>query len=56
MARADARDARHGKPQFAVRGLADALRNELVGTGVRVSIAYPPDTDTPVRPAPRLGL
>ena len=33
--------------KFAVRGLADALRNELCGTGVRVSVAYPPDTDTP---------
>lgn len=33
--------------KFAVRGLADAIRNELCGFGVRVSIAYPPDTDTP---------
>ena len=33
--------------KFAVRGFCDAIRNELLGTGVRVSIAYPPDTDTP---------
>lgn len=33
--------------KFAVRGLADGLRNELCGFGVDVSIAYPPDTKTP---------
>lgn len=33
--------------KFAVRGLAEALRAELVGTGVGVTIVYPPDTDTP---------
>jgi len=33
--------------KFAVRGFCDAIRNELIGTGVRVSIGYPPDTDTP---------
>lgn len=33
--------------KFAVRGLADSLRNELRGTGVSVHMAYPPDTDTP---------
>ena len=27
-----------------MRGLADCLRNELQGTGVAVSVAYPPDT------------
>uniref|UniRef100_A0A7S2WFY2 3-dehydrosphinganine reductase n=1 Tax=Mucochytrium quahogii TaxID=96639 RepID=A0A7S2WFY2_9STRA len=31
----------------AVRGLADAMRNELRGFGIQVHIAYPPDTDTP---------
>ncbi|CAL5221529.1 g3737 [Coccomyxa viridis] len=31
----------------AVRSLADTLRNELLPTGVHVSVAYPPDTDTP---------
>ncbi|KAL4449376.1 hypothetical protein ABPG77_007020 [Micractinium sp. CCAP 211/92] len=33
--------------KWALRGLADSLRNELLGTGVEVSIAYPPDMDTP---------
>jgi 3-dehydrosphinganine reductase len=33
--------------KFALRGLAEALRAELADTGVRVSIVYPPDTDTP---------
>ena len=32
--------------KFALRGLADALRSELSGFGIQVSIAYPPDTDT----------
>lgn len=31
----------------AVRHFADALRSELVGTGVTVSVGYPPDTQTP---------
>jgi len=33
--------------KWALRGLADCLRNEFQGTGVSVSIAYPPDMDTP---------
>jgi 3-dehydrosphinganine reductase len=33
--------------KWAVRGFADCLRNELSGSGVGVSIAYPPDTETP---------
>jgi 3-dehydrosphinganine reductase len=33
--------------KFALRGLAEALRAELHGTGVNVCIVYPPDTDTP---------
>lgn len=33
--------------KFALRGLADALRNELLGFGISVSIAFPPDTETP---------
>jgi 3-dehydrosphinganine reductase len=33
--------------KFALRGLAEALRAELKPTGVRVTIVYPPDTDTP---------
>lgn len=33
--------------KWALRGLADALRNELVGLGISVHVAYPPDTETP---------
>jgi 3-dehydrosphinganine reductase len=33
--------------KFAVRGLAEALRSELVPDGIGVHIVYPPDTDTP---------
>lgn len=33
--------------KFALRGLAETLRAELKGTGVDVTIVYPPDTDTP---------
>ena len=32
--------------KFALRGFADALRSEMNGFGIQVSIAYPPDTDT----------
>lgn len=34
--------------KFAVRGLAEALRPELKPHGIRVSVVYPPDTDTPM--------
>ena len=33
--------------KYAVRGFADALRAEVAGRGINVSIVYPPDTDTP---------
>lgn len=33
--------------KFAVRGLAEVLRVELSGTGVGITLALPPDTDTP---------
>jgi len=33
--------------KHALRGLADSLRNELVGFHIHVQIAYPPDTETP---------
>ncbi|KAL4716090.1 hypothetical protein ACJJTC_013867 [Scirpophaga incertulas] len=33
--------------KWAVRGLAEALMMELLGTGVRLTLAFPPDTDTP---------
>ena len=39
--------AAYAPTKFAVRGLADVLRNELGGFGVSVSIAYPPDTESP---------
>lgn len=34
--------------KFALRGLAEGLRAELKADGIGVSIAYPPDTDTPM--------
>ena len=37
----------YGPSKFAVRGLAEVLRLELAGIGVSVTLAYPPDTDTP---------
>jgi 3-dehydrosphinganine reductase len=33
--------------KFAVRGLGESLRAELRPRGIRVSVVYPPDTDTP---------
>lgn len=33
--------------KFALRGLGEALRSELKGVGIGVSVTYPPDTDTP---------
>jgi 3-dehydrosphinganine reductase len=33
--------------KFAVRGLSDVLRYELSPYGIRVSVAFPSDTDTP---------
>ena len=33
--------------KFAVRALGEALYGELAGTGISVSVAFPPDTDTP---------
>ncbi|MFG1303913.1 SDR family NAD(P)-dependent oxidoreductase [Xanthobacter autotrophicus] len=33
--------------KFAVRGLGEVLRIELAQTGVQVTVAVPPDTDTP---------
>lgn len=37
----------YGPSKYAVRGLSDVLRAELRPYGIRVSIVYPPDTDTP---------
>ena len=33
--------------KFAIKGFTDALRAELKPKGIKVSIVYPPDTDTP---------
>ena len=33
--------------KWALRGLAEALAMEVRPAGVLVSVAYPPDTDTP---------
>jgi 3-dehydrosphinganine reductase len=37
----------YGPAKFAVRGFSDILRLELKPLGVRVSVAFPPDMDTP---------
>jgi 3-dehydrosphinganine reductase len=37
----------YGASKFAVRGFTDVLRLELKPFGIQVSIAFPPDTDTP---------
>ena len=34
--------------KFAMRGLAEVLRVELAPLGISVTLAYPPDTDTPM--------
>jgi 3-dehydrosphinganine reductase len=34
--------------KFAIRGFSDVLRAELRPHGVRVSVVFPPDTDTPM--------
>eukprot|EP00877_Chromochloris_zofingiensis_P011902 jgi/Chrzof1/6966/Cz02g05230.t1 len=39
--------AAYSPTKFALRGLAECLRNELQGTQVLVSIAYPGDINTP---------
>lgn len=33
--------------KYAVRGFSDGLRSELAFTGVRISLNFPPDTNTP---------
>jgi 3-dehydrosphinganine reductase len=37
----------YGASKFAVRGFSDALRAEMKPLGIRVSVVFPPDTDTP---------
>ncbi len=40
--------AAYAPPKFAMRALAEVLRVELKPKGVSVTLAYPPDTDTPM--------
>jgi len=37
----------YGASKYAVRGFSDVLRGELRPHGIRVSVVFPPDTDTP---------
>lgn len=37
----------YGPGKFAVRGLGEILRMELAPEGIDISVAFPPDTDTP---------
>lgn len=37
----------YGASKWAVRGMAEALQQEVKPFNISVSIAYPPDTDTP---------
>jgi len=41
-------DAPYVVAKFALRGLGDIMRQELHGTGVEVSVIYPPRVDTPL--------
>ena len=38
----------YGASKFAVRGYSDVLRSEMKYRGIKVSIVFPPDTDTPM--------
>jgi 3-dehydrosphinganine reductase len=37
----------YGATKYAIRGFSDVLRAELKPLGIKVSIAFPPDVDTP---------
>lgn len=37
----------YGASKYAVRGFSDILRAEMKPHGIRVSVVFPPDTDTP---------
>ncbi|KAL1139342.1 hypothetical protein AAG570_006327 [Ranatra chinensis] len=39
--------APYSASKYALRGLAEGLQMEVAIHGVKVTIAYPPDTDTP---------
>lgn len=38
----------YGPSKFALRGFAEVMRSELKPDGIGVTIAYPPDTETPM--------
>lgn len=38
----------YGASKFAIRGYSDVLRSEMKYRGIRVSLALPPETDTPM--------
>eukprot|EP00897_Mesotaenium_endlicherianum_P010512 jgi/Mesen1/948/ME000118S00124 len=40
--------AHYSASKFALRGLAECLHQELLPHNIRVSVVYPPDTDTPM--------
>jgi 3-dehydrosphinganine reductase len=46
--------AAYGAAKFAVRGLFETLRTELVAHGVHVGCVFPPDVDTPMLAAENL--
>lgn len=33
--------------KFGLRGLAEALQQEVIGDDIHISVIFPPDTDTP---------
>lgn len=33
--------------KFGLRGLAEALQQEVIGDDIHISLIFPPDTDTP---------
>lgn len=37
----------YGASKYAIRGLSDVLRSELKPYGIKVSVVFPPDTQTP---------
>ncbi|PRQ06832.1 SDR family oxidoreductase [Enhygromyxa salina] len=37
----------YGASKFALRGFAESLRHDLMQHGIDVTVAFPPDTDTP---------
>lgn len=47
--------AAYSTAKFAVRGFSDALRNELIGSGVRVSTVFPGGVRTNISANARLG-